>query len=280
MGQIAFWGIQHGLGVTSNTAAVASILGLEYQIKTLVSQPQWSDHTLEHAFKNSITKYNREFVGLTGSGLDNLERVVRSNKLERDSIKNNSLLVEPDRLDFLKGSEKISRDEFEEAYQIYENIYKRSNDYYQAVLLDVHSGLNSKVSEALLSQSDLIVVCINQNISILEKYFTERAYWPQYLQEKPHILLIGQYDSNSKYKVRNITNKYRYKGKVFTLPYNTEFRDYFNDGDIKGFFSKYRAGSKYDPNFAFIEEVRKLSRTILDEIGVNTQIKHIERGVS
>lgn len=236
MGQVAFWGSQHGIGTTSNTAAIASIFALEYQIRTLVSQPQWGDTTLEHAFRSSIAKYNRDFMNFNGTGLDSLERAVRSDKLERDSIKNNSLLVEPDRLDFLQNSLKMSRDEFEDAHEVIDTIYSKSKDYYEAVLLDVHSGLNSKVTHTLLNQSDLIVICLNQNISILEKYFRERSSWPTLLQEKPHYVLIGQYDMNSKYKVKNIMNKYSYKGKIFTLPYNTMFRDHFNDGDVKGFF--------------------------------------------
>ncbi|MFB4321657.1 hypothetical protein RB298_04870 [Priestia sp. BR_2] len=280
MGQVAFWGIQDGLGVTSNVAAVASILALEYQIKTLVSQPQWSEATLEYAFRSSITRYNRDFMNFAIQGLDSLDRAVRSNKLERESIKNNSLLIEPDRLDFLQGSTKLNKEEFEGSHGIIQTIFQKADEYYEAVLLDVQSGENSQVTQALMKQSELIVVCVNQNISILEQYFNERTNWPSFLREKPQIVLIGQYDQSSKYKLRNIINKYRFKGRIFPISYNTDFRDHFNDGDVKGFFSKYRGVGKRDENYVFIDEVRTAARSILEEIGVNTQIKHIERGAS
>ena len=61
MAQIAFWGYQHGLGVTSNTATIAALIGLEYQIRTLCSQPQWSDATLERAFRRALQQSNPEF---------------------------------------------------------------------------------------------------------------------------------------------------------------------------------------------------------------------------
>lgn len=280
MGQITFWGPQHGLGVTSNTAAIAAVCALEYQIRTLTSQPQWGDSSLEYAFAKSIQKYNREFMSITGSGLDSLERVVRSNKLERDSVKNNALLIEPDRLDYLQGSMKLTKQQFEEASEIFRLIYRKAKEYYDVVLLDLHSGSNSPVIQTLASESDLIVVCLNQNIAVLDKYFKDKSAWPAFLHGKEHVVLLGQYDPNSKYKVKNIANKYNYKGKILTIPYNTEFKDYYNDGDVKGFFSKNRFVTKRDENYLFIDEVRNASKYILNEMGVNTQLKHVERGAS
>lgn len=92
----------------------------------------------------------------------------------------------------------------------------------------------------MLQSSDLIVVCVNQNINVLEKYFESKDSWPAELHTKPHVLLVGQYDVESKYKIKNIANKYRYKAPILTVPYNTNFKDHYNDGDVKGFFTKNR----------------------------------------
>ncbi|CAH8721299.1 hypothetical protein P4K96_22790 [Bacillus cereus] len=281
MAQISFWGIQHGLGGTSNTAALAAMIGMEFQLRTLVSQPQWSDMTLEGCFRKSINQYmHKDFLNMTGGGIDALERLVRSNKVNRESIKNNALLIERDRLDLLSGTEKLERSQFENLSEIINLIYHKAQEYYDLVLLDVHSGSNSSVTNNILNNSDLIVVCLNQNLRVLEKYFSEKEQLPPALKEKPHLLVLGQYDLNSKYKIKNIANKYSYKGKILTVPYNTAFMDHFNDGDVKGFFYKNRNVTKNQDNYRFIQEVRNAAITILTEIGVNVKIKHIERGVS
>ncbi|MFD1130682.1 hypothetical protein [Paenibacillus sp. PDC88] len=280
MGQIVFWGYQHGLGVTSNTAAIAALVGMEYQIRTLCSQPQWSDVTLEQAFRKALQQSNPEFFDFTGIGIDALERAVRSGKLQNNSIRNNSLFIERDRLDFLKNSGKPNQTQFEESTDVLKIIYEKASTYYDAMLLDLHSGTNSEVGKAMLQSSDLIVVCVNQNINVLEKYFESKTYWPEELHNKPHVLMVGQYDVESKYKIKNIANKYRYKGPILSIPYNTNFRDHYNDGDIKGFFMKNRYITRNHDNYYFMQEVRRAAEFILTEVGVNTKIKSIEKGVS
>ncbi|MDQ0087508.1 MinD-like ATPase involved in chromosome partitioning or flagellar assembly [Paenibacillus anaericanus] len=278
MGQVSFWGVQHGLGVTSNTAALAALIGMEYELKTLISQPQWSDSTLERSFSKSINHYNRQFIHVSGTGMDALERAVRSNKLERETIKNHTLVIERDRLDLLSGTEKSDKLRFESSIDVFEVIFEKAQEYYETILLDVHSGMNSPVILNTLQSSDLIVVCLNQNVNVLEKYFLEHQQaWSQELQQIPHIVLISQYDADSKYKLRNIAAKYKYKGKIAAIPYNTSFRDCLNDGDVKGFFTKNKYVTKGHENYDFIQEVRRTAQMILTEIGINPQVKFSER---
>lgn len=275
MGIVSFWGLQHGIGVTSTTAAVATLIGMEYQIRTLVSQPQWSDITLERTFRRVIKSPNPEIFNFSSNGLDALERAVRSGKLERDSVKNNAIMIEPDRLDLLKGTDKTDKIQFENSNEVIKAIYQKANEYYEAVILDLNSGSSSGITSVGLDSADLIVVCLNQNINVLERFFLQRQNLPEALQQKPFVVLISQYDEDSKYKVKNICNNYRYKGPIFTVPYNTSFKDHLNDGDIKNYFKKNQHLNKHHPNHFFMEEVRKLSQYILTEIGVNTQIKQI-----
>lgn len=279
MAQISIWGVQHGLGVTSNVAALATLIGMEYQVRTLVTQPQWSDTTLEHAFKKSLSRYNRELMNISGTGLDALERLVRSGKCERDSVKNNSLIIEKDRLEILSGTEKLNKEEFERSEAIFNVIFDKAKEYYEALIVDLHAGNNSNIVQTTIQQSDLVIVCLNQNIHVLEKYFNKEN-WPEALHDKPHLLLIGQYDSNSKYKVKNIASLFNYNKPILTIPYSSEFRDAFNDGNVKGFFMQNQMVSKNHKNYYFMQQVRQAVKIILTEIGVNVTSKVIERGAS
>lgn len=271
---ISFWGIQHGLGVTSSTAAVATQIGMEYQVRTLVSQPQWADHTLQRIFQKTIQSQNPQGFRMSG-GLDALERTIRSGKFEREYVKNNSLILVPDRLDILQGTTKGDRGQFDDASDVINLIYQKATEYYDLVLLDLHSGKNSPVILDALNQSDLIVVCLSQNINVLERFFLQREQQPEAVQNKPFVILLSQYDEDSKFKVKNICNKYRYKGPVFTMPYNTSFKDHSNDGDIQSFFRRNQQLTKFHPNRYFIDESRKLAVHILNESGINAQVKQI-----
>ncbi|MDR0271425.1 hypothetical protein [Paenibacillus sp.] len=278
MGRVTFWGMQHGLGITSATAAVAAFLGSDYTVRTLVSQPQWSDFTLERFFGKAISYYNKPLSNISSRGIDALERAARSNKLERDTIKNHALPIERGRLDLLQATEKSDKLHFENATDIINVIFAKAEDYYEAILLDGHSGSNQVVTNQLMSDSDLIVVCLNQNVNVLNKYFDpSKEYWPEALHHVPHILLLTQYDHDSKYKVKNIAAKYKYKGGIFPLSYNTEFRDHLNDGDIRGFFARNKNVNKQHENYMFMKEIQQIAECILDRIEVYAQSKQTER---
>ncbi|WP_339257330.1 hypothetical protein MKZ12_24940 [Paenibacillus sp. FSL R5-0713] len=278
MGKIALWGMQHGLGVTSATAALAAFIGLEYDVRTLVSQPQRTDGDMERFFNKTINQYNRQFFAIGGLGLDSLERVAKSSKLERNSVKNYTLMVERNRLDLLWGSERLNRPQ-KGSIEAVNMVFRMAAEYYGISLLDARSGQDNEVSNSLISDADLVVICVNQNISVLEKYFdNQRKHWPEVLDEKPHLLLMTQYDPMSKYKIKNIANKYKLKAPILTIPYNTSFKDHLNDGDIKGFFARNRFVGSSHENHYFIQEVGRAAKTILHEIGINTKLKRIERG--
>lgn len=278
MGKIALWGMQHGIGVTSATAALAAFIGFEYDVRTLVSQPQRTDGDMERFFNKTINQYNRQFFAIGGLGLDSLERVAKSSKLERDSVRNYTLMVERNRLDLLWGSERLNRPQ-QGSIDAVNMVFRMAAEYYGISLLDARSGQDNEVSNSLIEEADLVIICVNQNVGVIEKYFdAQKTQWPETLRQKPHLLLMTQYDPMSKYKIKNIANKYKYKLPILTIPYNTSFKDHMNDGDIKGFFARNRYISSTNENYYFVQEVGRAAKTILHEIGINTKLKRIERG--
>lgn len=281
MSHIAFWSNQHGSGVTSSIAAIAAVIGCEYQIRSLVAQPQWNEATLEYSFSRSLNTFNRNLSDVSGTGIDALVRLARSGKLEKETVKNNALVVERDRLDLLSGSDKMDQLQFENSSDLLVNIFNQAKAYYDCTMIDVVPGNSSPMSNSILAAADVVVVCLPQNQKALENYFNERD-WPEALKGKKHMLLFTQHDSGSKYKAANIARKYRQKSPVLTLPYNTDFRDSLNDGDVKSFFKSNAAADRRHANYEFVSEIRRTAKLLLEEIGINTQIKRIdsERGAS
>ncbi|WP_435923999.1 hypothetical protein [Paenibacillus sp. DYY-L-2] len=276
MGRVTFWGMQHGLGVTSLTAATAAYIGSEYDARTLVSQPQCWDSTLERFFGKTISQYNKQFTEVSARGIDALERAARSNKLEKDTVKNHALPIVRGRLDLLQTTEKPGKHHSDN--DVMNIIFDKAEEYYAAILLDGQCGTDQSVTHSLLDNTDLIVVCLNQDVNVLDKYFDPaRKYWPEALHRIPHIVVIGQYDHGSKYKVRNIAAKYKFKGDIFPLSYNTDFRDHLNDGDIRGFFSRSKDLPKQHDNYVFMKEIGQIAGRILELTNVYVSHNQLER---
>ncbi|GEM_PF-3608509 len=281
MGQIAFWNVGRGSGATASLAAVAALIGAEYRIRTLVSQAQETDSALERGFASSIRSGpGADLMVDAGTGLDGLLRLARSGKLERDTVRNHTLPIEAGRLDLLGGLEQNSRMQPEEAGERVGRIYEYAKSDYDCVLLDCGSGAGS-VEKQALSSADLVVVCLNQNSGVLERYF-DRKSWPQELYGKKQILLFAGYDSHSKYKAANILRKYGSRASALTVPYNSAFRDAVNDGDIKGFIARCRALNRRHEHYAFIAEIRRAAEILLEGIDIHAKLKQVDaaKGVS
>lgn len=277
MAKIVFWSPDPGRGNTSNTLAIGTMIGQDYDIRTLITQTQFRRPNLENAFMKAKELQFRNLVNTTTSGMDNLERLFKSKRLSADSISDHTISLEAGRLDLLMGTKKSET--HENFPSIAGAIFDEADRYYQAVILDIHSGNNSSVSQQLIQDADIVVITLSQDTSVIESY-VEQKDWPDNLQEKSKIILLGQYDKYSKYNVTNIKRNFKIDDPIYGLPYCSEFRDAINDKDVLNWFRRARNAGKRHPSYSFFQEVRKISKDLLIQIGVNTEIKRIERGVS
>jgi hypothetical protein len=284
MYQIGFWSVAHGQTAnTSNAAALAAIIGLEYDIRTLVTQTHFDRSTLESIFTKSNEVQLGRLDQLGDTGIDSLARLARSNKLSHENVKDKAIILEKHRLDLLVGTMNNYKGIYEDMEPVVQSIFQAAKEYYRTVLIDLHSGTQNAITNALIESSDLIVVSLCQNRSVLDRFFSKED-WPDAFKNKSMILLLGQYDPDSKYKVANIIRHYRnvfdFKTPIYTIPYNSNFKDACNDKDLMGWFRRNLGVNKRHPNYYFFSEVRKAAKAILEEVGVNTQVKFIERGAS
>lgn len=280
MGQVSFWSMVHGqTGNTANAAAVASIIGLEYDLRTLVGQTQFARSNLEGALLREKEKRLGMISGFSDTGIDALERLARAGRLTPEAVKDNAVVLEKNRLDILLGTTKPDEQFYSNMSEVVPTIFRYANEYYHTVILDLHSGKNNPLTNTLLSSSDLICVSLSQNLDLLDEFFSQKD-WPDALRGKPIFLVLGQYDQDSKYSAANIRRyikrKYDASYPLFTVPYNTGFRDAFNDKNVLNWCRKNRNVSKRHPHYFFFQEVRRLARAILEETGINADIKHIE----
>lgn len=284
MAIITFWSPERGRGNSANAAAVGTLLGMEYDLRTLMVQTQQRGGDLQGAFAKSKELQLKNFVNITTSGLDALERLLKTKRLTPESISNHSISLEPGRLDLLLGTNKQGRSDEDHAYgeelsRMLPFMFEQANRYYQAIILDVCSGFENPVTNRLLEQSDLIVVSLGQETDGIERCIHPQ-FWPESLQHKPKLILLSQYDSKSKYSLVNLKRAYRIQGPVLTVPYLSAYRDALNDKDVLSWFRRTRHVGRRHDSYLFINDIQRITKEILIQVGVNTDVKRMERGIS
>lgn len=266
---VSFWNPVESAqaSTTSCIAAVSAMLPAKCKYRTLVTQTHYSDFSLESAFFNMEKLGNKGSLDIADTGVDALDRLLRSNKLAPENIANYAKpKYKGERLEILYGTFKNDLDSYSRILETFPIIIDYANQFYDIVLVDLNKGANEQEINKILQKSDLIVLTLSQSILSLRKAFKAMDTL-KILQEKPIIPVIGKYDRFSKYAPKNISRAFNYKKKIYTLPYNTQFFDACNDGTLSEFISaNIKADPALDRNGYFISETGKLADVILENL--------------
>ena len=272
--QIGFWSLFHGQGATtSNTLAVALQMALDYRLKMLVTHNHFEKSTMEKALLSKAYLDN-PLVDLSDTGIDGLSRFARFNRLSSESIGSYSTTILQGRLDFLMGTNSSNKQlYYQDIDDAIEGILDAANRYYDLTLMDISSG-NSDFSMRFLNEVDMIVVNLNQNLFVLEEFFSNPS-----LMDKKRFLLFGGYDNSSKYHLKAIMRRFKLTdAETAVIPYNREFADAANDGRLLPFFIKNQKAPKGDPNEYFIREVKSAAHKLLRRLDIDVGFKRIQAG--
>lgn len=262
---VSFWSTQDSaqLCTTATATAVSLMISAKTNYKSLITQTHYSDMSLESSFFNSnkVTK-----LDTSDTGIDALDRLLRSNKLTPENIPNYTTPVMKGRLELLYGTFKNDLDSYSRIQETMPIIVDYASQFYDIVLIDLNKGYESTEVNQILQKSDLIVFNMSQNITLAKKAFKDMTDL-KILQEKTVIPVLGRYDRYSKYNERNLARLFNYKKRIYTIPYNTQFFDSCNDGAATSFFASYaNADMGTDRNGFFIAEVSNLTDAIIEAI--------------
>ncbi len=269
MSIITFW--SHGVGQAGKTlslAAICTYLAIEHNYRILVVSTGYNDETLNNCFweKESKVKKNLGLFGPNANtameeGIAGLTKIMRSNKLEPNHITNYTKIIFKDRLEILPGFEGELK-EYKELRQYYPDLINLANSYYDLVFVDLDKYIQDDVSEAIVNNSNLIVVNLTQRLSMINDYMKLKEEKPV-LNSKKALLLIGKYDKFSKYNIKNITRYLGERNKVSTIPYNTLFFEACEEAALPDLFLKFRKIDSEDRNGFFIAEVKRTINNII-----------------
>lgn len=253
---------------TLSIAAVAAQMAIEHNYKILLVSTNFKDKTLEECFWDVNKK--TPLVNMMGkpaavgieSGVEGLMRVMASNKTSPEIVKNYSKIILRDRLDVLPSPSITEYKDYENIAAAYPEILQLANRYYDIILVDLSKRMSEQYAENIIQISDIVVVNLTQRLKSIDD-FIELREAEEFYKRKHIMLLIGRYDSFSKYNTKNITRYMKEKKPVNVIPYNTLFFEACSEAKIIDFFLRLKNIDELDRNYLFIKEVTNMGNNII-----------------
>lgn len=270
---ISFWNPTEKAqtGTTATMVAVANSIATRYpKYKMLLTQTHFSDMEMETSYFNMdklASKGNLDDI--TDTGIDALERLLRSNKISPESIQVYSKLKGTS-IEVLYGSFKNDLDSFGRVLETMPFLLEYAVQCYDMVLVDLTKGTSVKEVNDILQKSDVIVVTLNQDKQVLRDML-KQFNTLKILQEKSVIPVFARYDRYLAYNAKNILRNYPFKfdkREVYTVPYNSQYFDACNDGkSLEFFIENINADIATDRNGYFINEVAHITERLIQVLG-------------
>ena len=130
-------------------------------------------------------------LDISDTGIDALDRLLRSNKLTPENISNYAKSILKGRLELLYGSFKNDSDSYARILETFPLILDYASQFYDIVLVDLNKGYTTSEVNQILQKSDLIVLSLSQNRQMLKKIFKSMDT-VKILQEKTIIPVLGK----------------------------------------------------------------------------------------
>lgn len=241
-------------------ALCAGLSATKYYKKTLIMQLTTKYPIENYMLGKKIKEQDlmqQQYI-FEDTGLDSLTRRAGVTSFSKNHFANAviSSVNSENLLDILEVSKKTENDIEREiinnpteigtiiksAKKIYDNIFVIAN------------GKAPELVKTILSYIDKTVTCVGQGKKEeITAPSSEDSYY-----------LVTNYDYKSMYSINQMMNLYDSK-KLFTMPYNVEFKDAYTDDNLLQYILHNISPEKSDYSYHLIEQINKLVRTLVDD---------------
>ena len=267
---LSFWSnSKKETGQTLSIVALATYMSVEHNYKTLVIDATVDDDTIQRCFWNpdankEIKKALNKGKLDIASGTEGLLSAIASNKTTPEIISNYTKVVFKNRLDILLGLQTRSVSEHEKNLQLYVDLIKAANQYYDLIMIDLSKTLERETTHKILQISDVIMYTMSQNLKQINEYIESKSTIPELLK-KNVIPLLASANSYCKYNPKNVASFIKNKELAYII-YNNTFLESASEAKVANFFLNTRINKKVlDRNSQFLESVAYSSRKIMDK---------------
>ena len=267
MAIVTFWNnTEEQCGTTSSSIALATQVAIEHNIKVLLVSTGFNDTIVKDSFwvekkKSKFSLFSNNTSGLDNSGVEGLDRIIRSNRISPEIIKDYTQVVLTDRLEILLGIEE-NLEQYDLIKERYSQIIALASKYYDLVVVDLDNKIGEQSKIDILNESDIVVSMISQRAKKIEK-IVEMINENEVLKKDKTIIAIGKYMEQTKYNAKNISrNILKLRDTVNTIPYNKLFFESSQEGKVIDLFLDCLKVKEKDENYFFVQEIKRLYETI------------------
>ena len=247
--KIAFWSPLHGTGTTSSMLAVAIAYAELENKKVLLTQTHYNLNNLEQPLIGDVGE--EDFF--RDIGIDAVLRHFKSGNITKDQISDCTIQVGRS-LYLLAGTRNSSREGYESSMVkgMLSHIFREVEKYYDIVFIDTNSGEN-EYSLSVIEECDAVVILLDQNLYMLDSFFENDI-----LKNKNIFYLFADYDSESKYSLKNLSHKYKKINKYNSacIMHSAQFSDAISDKKVFKFITDDLDCDRFHTGFTFFTSLK------------------------
>ncbi len=263
----------HGRGNSANCIATAVNFSINYKSNCIIIDSDYEKSLLSNAFFSNSDVNSLKNLDY---GIDSIANLIYSkHRIDKEDFDNYTKSIIGGRLSFLPGSSKVSRKLYNELLiKTMPKILDNAKDCFDMVFIDVNSGVENTLSKKIISVSDLIIVTLEQNEKVLNDFFKNGT---EQLKGKDYVIMLGKYDENCKCSAKYISKTFKFKGDIFTVPYNTHFLDAINNSNVYEYFYKNNLSIRKIEDIEFFNDLKAISNRLF-ELSKNKNIDYMPLG--
>lgn len=275
MSIVTFWNSdKEQSGQTLTSVAIATRMAIERNFKILLISTSYNDNTVKNCYWKDSSIKKQLFKGKNNvaaeNGIEGLSRLITSNKLEPEIITDYTRVILKNRLEVLSGyfgvldkTDVENKNDFDRVVKGYPQLLAIANMYYDMVIVDLDRNTNQDVRNEILKISNLNIYVTTQRLSSVNSYLELKETNPK-LNEPKNLVVIGKFNSSSKYNKKNLGKYLGEKNELAVIPFNTLYFEAAEEALVTELFLKLgKIRDTTDVNYIFINEISKIVERII-----------------
>ncbi len=264
--KVAFWSNANELcSVSANLAAISVASAIKYPYSIITMENRLCAHNLGRAYNGGARACVLDEVGTNyydGSGMEGLLRKIYRGDVRSIILRSYLKEIIHKHLYYIPQSRMLLSEIFDyELDHCIEPLFHIIDENTELCFIDTASN-NNLSTKLILNEADLIVVNLCQKSSVLDDFF---LHYSSLLSKS--IFIISNYNPHSIYTVKQIAKLYQISTEsIIPIPGNEQYQDAYLSGCVYEFISRNISCNKENPNFYFIQSVKKTSQIIIKRI--------------
>lgn len=260
--KIAFWSnVNEKCSVSANLAAVSVATVMRYPYSVIVVENRLSNNLMKAFMGNARVSLFNE-VGTNyydGGGIEGLLRKIYRENYSHDILKYYLKEILEEHLYYIPQSKVIHSEIFDyEFNHCIHPLFEMIDEYADICFIDTASHRNLS-TKTILENADLIVVNLCQKQIILDDFFNNYSS----LISKS-VFVISNYTFHTMMNSKRIAATYQIPlENIILIPNNESYQNAYSNGSVVGFIRGNYSCFKDNPNYLFIQAIRKAAYIII-----------------